>query len=662
MIISSFETERAFGMKWRGFLMRFAALAILFLFVQSSNAQDAIQYRISFENAIHHEAEISVAFSDVGWDTLETRMSRSSPGRYAIHEFAKNVYNVKATDGRGNPLPITRPNPYQWDISGHDGTVRITYTLYGDRAGGTYSGIDETHAHLNIPATFMWARGLGDRPIEVEFVIPDESNWKVATQLAPAKSKNIFWAPNLDYFMDSPTELSDFTLREWPVESNGKQQTIRMAVHHDGTESEVDIYAKMAAAVIDEEKAVFGELPEFDYGAYTFIVDYLPYVAGDGMEHRNSTICAGTRPIKTRAARNLGTVAHEFFHAWNVERMRPKSLEPFDLERANMSGELWFAEGFTSYYTSVLMRRAGIISLDRYARGISGGLNPVINSPGRNFFTPVEMSMHAPFVDAATAVDPNNRRNTFISYYTYGSAIGLGLDLTLRTKFRNITLDDYMRAVWAAHGKTEIPYTLDDLRSILGKLTVDYKFSDEFFDRYVEGHEVVDYKSLLAHAGLLLRREDEEKAFLGYFNLDYSDQGAKIRSATIMGSPIYQAGLDRGDLIIELDGVPLKSAENFESVRNAHKPGDIVMIEFKQRGQSKESQITFVQHPRLEVVPYEHVATTVTSEIKEFREKWLGSKSTKGIASLQKICPVCKRHYLFEYEYCKFDGEGLAIE
>ena len=192
---------------------------------------------------------------------------------------------------------------------------------------------------------------------------------------------------------------------------------MRIALHHNGTEEEFTAYAALAKAVTYEEKAVYGELPAYDVGRYTFIADYLPYVNGDGMEHRNSTIIMSTRPLKTNFLNQIGALAHEYFHSWNVKRIRPKSLEPFNFEEANMSGELWFAEGFTNYYGTLVLRRTGIISLDRYAKNISGALDYVINAPGRKIFNPVEMSEQAPFVDAAQSVDEQNKRNTFISYY-----------------------------------------------------------------------------------------------------------------------------------------------------------------------------------------------------------------------------------------------------
>ncbi|MCZ6857446.1 MAG: M61 family peptidase [Gemmatimonadetes bacterium] len=587
-------------------------------------AADAqIVYEVSFPNAVHHEALITVTFTDLPTQPLELRMSRSSPGRYALHEFAKNVYSVRAEDGNGSPLQLARPNPYQWDVPVHDGTVRVTYTLFADRADGTYSQVDETHAHLNVPATFMWARGLGDRQIRVTFE-PADTSWKVATQLLPTDDPMTFTAPNLYYFLDSPIEISNFTLRQWEVSSGGAVRTIRLAIHHDGTEQDVDAYEEMVRKVVDEEIAVFGETPDFDGGTYTFIADYLPWVSGDGMEHRNSTILSSTASLGNSARRLLRTVSHEFFHAWNVERIRPRTLEPFDFERANMSGELWFAEGFTSYYTPLFIRRAGITTVSDYARSISGGLNFVINAPGRRFFSPVEMSMQAPFVDAATAVDPNNRRNTFISYYTWGSVIAANLDLTLRSRFGS-TLDGYMRTVWERFGKTEVPYTVNDLENVLTEFTGDEGFATDFFARFVRGREVPDYKALLAHAGLLLRHVDSTRAWIGTMDLQYRNGGAQLASSPPLGSPLYEVGLSRRDRIVSVGGVALTEAAVLQDILAGHQPGQTLEILFEQRGTTKTAQLTFEANPQLEVVTYEVAGFEVTEEMRNFRTQWLGA-------------------------------------
>jgi predicted metalloprotease with PDZ domain len=604
--------------------MRNFSAVLLLLAPLSLWAQSSIEYDISFNNAVHHEAQITVTWHDIGNDPLEIRMSRSSPGRYATHEFAKNVYQVRAVDGQGNPLAITRSDPSQWDVAGHDGTVVATYTLYADRAGGTYSGIDLTHAHLNMPATFMWARGFEESPIEVTFR-PSDDNWKVATQLPSTSNPYVFTAPNLQYFMDSPTELSNFSERSWQVSSsNGQSQTIRLVVHHDGNEEDVDIYLAKAKNIVNAHESIFGEFPEFDYGTYTFIADYLPYVSRDGMEHRNSTILANTESLNQADFSQIGTLSHEFFHAWNAERIRPSRLEPFNFERANMSFNLWFMEGFTNYYGPLAIRRALESSISDYMSSISGTINTVSFSPGRSFASPQGMSVQAPFVDAATSIDPNNFSNTFISYYTYGSAVALALDLTLRDRFDTVTLDTFMQLVWQEHGKTELPYTTENLRDLLAEVTDDEVFANNFFSNYVIGQELPDYESLLANAGLLLRKANGETASLGQVNLAFEGTAAHIESNTIIGSPLYIAGLDRGDQILNIDRLKIESQEHWGNAISRYEPGDTATISYLQRGIARSAEITFIEDFELEVVTYETANMEISSEQLTFRRSWLG--------------------------------------
>ncbi len=641
--------------------MRWLILLFVLAFVSPCFAQSPVSYRITFENAAHHEAEVTVTFSELSTDPLEVRMSRTSPGRYALHEFAKNVYNVRATDGRGRPVVIKRANPHQWNVAGHNGTVRLTYTIFGDRADGTYLGIDRTHAHMNTPATFMWARGLEDRSIEVTFATPDPT-WNVATQLKEVSGKaDTYTAPNLAYFIDSPIEFSAFDLREWTVTSMDRTAAIRLAIHHDGSTSETDAYTKMVQAVVLEQKAIFGKLPDYDYGVYTFIADYLPHVNGDGMEHRNSTILSSTGSLRRNPIGLLGTVSHEFFHCWNVERIRPATLEPFDLEGANMSSELWFAEGFTSYFDDLTMKRAGILSIHRYASGVGRNLNGVLNAPGRRFAGPADMSKNATFVDAGVSIDRRNFQNTHLSYYSYGAATGLGLDLTLRTRFLNLTLDDFMRAVWVKHGEKEIPYVNEDLQTVLGEITGDKGFARDFFVKHIFGNEVVDYKSLLARAGFLFRKVHPDSAWIGQPGIVYSDTSAVLRSPTRMGGPLYLAGLDRGDVIHSIAGRLIISDTDVAKLLADYKAGETVSIGYTSRGIRTSGDLTFQAHPQIEVIPFENVGQEVTSAMREFRQHWLSSKVAEAQAPLQRHCHTCKAAYPFEHEYCSYDGEGLVI-
>lgn len=606
--------------------MKLIPLLVVALTVFSNNSysQSRVEYDVAFPNAAHHEARISVTYSELSQSPLELRMSRSSPGRYAIHEFAKNVYNISAVDGDGNSLSITRPNPYQWDVTQHDGEVTVRYTLYADHLDGTYSAIDLTHAHLNMPATLMWARGLGDRPITVRFH-PAMDDWKVATQLVPTEEPFVFEAPNLQYLMDSPTELSNFSERSWSVISNGKPYQIRLAVHHNGIEEDVDIFQAQAQKVVDEQVKVFGELPELDYGTYTFICDFLPYADGDGMEHRNSTVITNSRSlIDTNFKNQLSTLSHEFIHTWNAERIRPSRLEPFDFEQANMSLNLWFMEGFTSYYGPLTIRRAGESTIDEYLEGVAANMHAVTYLPGRSFASSRGMSAQAPFVDAATSVDNTNFSNIHISYYTYGAAIGLALDLSLRERFKGITLDSLMQLVWARHGTNEATYTTADLEQALATVTDDADFAADFFARFVTGQELPSYALLLANAALVVKKEHEDAASVGPIALEFEGKAAIVAANSIIGSPLYRAGIDRGDQIYAIDRIQIQSQEQWNEALERYNPGDTATIHYRQRETDRSSELTFIEDDAMIIVKNEDDDIKASRSQLRFREAWLG--------------------------------------
>lgn len=595
--------------------MRLFLPVLFFLFFLNTVTGQTNTYTISFENAVHHEAKISAHFPDIITDTLFVRMSRTSPGRYALHEFAKNVYAFEAQDSTGKNLQVTRPDPYSWAITGHDGEVTISYTLFANRGDGTYSQIDETHAHLNIPATFLYAPSLSGREISVDFNIREDLNWKVATQL-PWVEGTTYAAPNLHYFLDSPTEISDFKLREFVVEG----QTIKLALHDPGSEEQADAYFEKVKKVVLAEKEVFGELPRFDYGAYTFLACYVPNASGDGMEHRNSTILTSTRTLANGGMENnIGTVSHEFFHSWNVERIRPKTLEPFNFEEANMSGALWFAEGFTSYYTDLILCRAGLMSPKNYLVGLNGTFNYVWNSPARQFFNPIAMSFQAPFVDAATSVDPVNRENTFISYYSYGSVLGLALDLALREK--GLNLDDYMKMVWHTHGKTEIPYSIENLNQTLNEYA-GKTFGNSFFNQYIYASGMPNYAELFKSVGVTLS-QDTSAAYFGAAVSITTDFKGEIRAHTKIGSPAYSAGLDKGDLIVSINGKPFPSGKQFDAFIKEFKVGDALEIVFERFGERKTTTVTLEADPAYLISLQETTTVIPSKKVLKVRKDWL---------------------------------------
>ena len=617
------------------------AVALMVAAAEAAFAQAPVNYRISFPAPEHRWMQVEVTFTQVPAGPLQVRMSRTSPGRYALHEFVKNVFDVQVKDGKGKALVPTRPDLHQWDVAGHDGTVVISYRIFGDRIDGTYLGIDSTHAHMNIPASLMWARGLEMRPARVRFAQPPGRKWRVATQLYPGDDPLTFTAPNFHYLMDSPTEFSAHILRTFTVLSGATPGPMfRIALHHDGSDAEADAYARDTERIVRETVAIFGEFPRFETNTYTFLADYLPWASGDGMEHRNSTVLSSSGALRSPGQRTglLGTVAHEFFHAWNMERIRSRALEPFNFEEADVSSELWFGEGFTSYYDDLILRRTGLTTLEQTLASFGNAVNTVTQSPGRKIRTAEEMSQMAPLVDAAAAIDRTVFENTFISYYTWGAAIGLGLDLSLRDRTNGrVTLDDFMGAMWREHGRpgqkepgmVATPYTTADLKARLADVAGDAKFAEDFFARYIQGHEVVDYAKLLNRAGFVLRkRAAGQSYFAGMQSLDFAGgPGARVSAPVAFDSALYQAGVERDDTIVALDGVNLISTGALTQLLGKHKPGDRIAIRFVRRsGEPVNAALVLDEDPRVEILPIEQSGGTLSEEQRRFRDDWFATK------------------------------------
>lgn len=606
--------------------MKKLLLFSLFTSLLGASFAQKLSYVVSFPNIVHHEAKISLVASGGAQRTAVFRMSRSSPGRYATHEFGKNVYDVKAFDRTGQPVTINRVDGDVYEVPRYDGYIRVEYTLYANHPDGTYAGIDETSIHFNMPAVFMWVKGMETAPIDINFDIPAGKNWTIATQLNPVQGNpTLFTAPNLQYFMDSPTKIGELNWNEWTVANpNGKSYRFRLALEAKTTDTAAAGFARKVQTITREAQAVFGEVPAYDFGTYTFISSINPWVKGDGMEHRNSTMIS--LPTNFDGANYLLEVfSHEFFHCWNVERIRPKTLEPFNFEKSNMSNELWCAEGFTQYYGDLLMTRAGFQSVDEYMYALAGLINTKENTAGAKRFSPAEMSRHAVFVDAGVAIDKSNYVNMYTSYYPYGGAIALALDLELRTRFNNLTLDSYMTALWKKFGKPEQAYTIPGLESVLADLTGNKEFAASFFSRYITGHESFDYKPLLAKAGLTLKKASESKAWIG--SVQYREgNNLTIGSNTVIGSPLYNAGLDIDDQLITLDGKPVKKQSDIEAILKDHKPGETIQVEFQHRGNNKTTSLVLQGNPAFSIDTFEKDGQTPTAEMLAFRKSWLGNK------------------------------------
>jgi predicted metalloprotease with PDZ domain len=321
------------------------------------------------------------------------------------------------------------------------------------------------------------------------------------------------------------------------------------------------------------------------------------------------------------------SASHELFHAWNVERIRPAELEPFDFTKANPTPSLWLAEGFTQYYGPLLIRRAGQSTVDEYLKGLSGTLNGVVTGPGRRYGSPQEMSLRAPFNDAAAALDPVNT-NIFTSYYPYGAVVGLALELQLRGRAAPLTLDDYMRQLWTTHGKPEKPYTPADLQTALAKTTGDKAFAEGFFKASIEGSALPDFGPLLDQAGLKLRPRAAKKAWLGAARVRLNGPDLILAEPPAPDSPLYAAGVETGDQILSIGRFTFAAEADWTDALERLKPDEATTVRFIQRGLTREAPLKVAADPSLEIVRYEAAGLKPTEAQLAFRERWLGKDTT----------------------------------
>ena len=279
-------------------------------------------------------------------------------------------------------------------------------------------------------------------------------------------------------------------------------------------------------------------------------------------------------------------------------------------------------------------KRSGLSTVRAFAQDMGEALDIVINSPGRTFSSAVQMSQMATFVDRSSVTDRTNFANTFISYYTWGQVIGLGLDLTLRERSDGrITLDDFMRALWDTHGRpgtnmpgyVETPYTMNDLKSALAKVSGDAAFAQDFFVRYIEGREVMEYAPLLNRAGFVLRRRAVGRAWAGPLRTQDTQTGARVVSDALFGTPAYQAGLDRDDIIVSVGGSRTATSAEIEREITTRKPGDSLQVVYDRRGERITSVVKLGEDPGLEIVPAEEAGQTLTDVQRKFRDAWLAS-------------------------------------
>jgi predicted metalloprotease with PDZ domain len=630
--------------KSRNYLRSLACAACLLLLSSvavSAQAPLRIKYWLAMPHPTSHLFEVTIEVElpdNPSLTSLDFQMPKWSPGRYAVFDFAKNVQEVKAREacpaGLDCTMPdsnVTRLDDQTWRVdiakNRHAGmSLMFSYKVFGNDLSGTFSQLDSRHANFNGGCVFMYVANHKQDPVALSINAPQD--WRVVNGRTDRKDQTEFQFPNWDIMTDTPTEISpDWTDDSFTIDG----KTYHVVVHSLGAEG-----GKRPALVRDLEKIVRTETamwgpPEFD--SYTFLIHFAnDGHSSDGMEHLTSTqiIQPGALGEGNTYEETLDTAAHEFFHVWNVKRLRPAELGPWDFTRPANTRGLWIAEGITNYYGHLMQRRAGILSDAKFFSALSEQIGDIENSPGSKLMSAEESSLVAPFIDDATHAQQTNLGNTSISYYPKGETIGVVLDLLIRGKTHGkASLDDVMRRMFeefylkspnASYYLRGRGYEPEDFQRVASEVAGE-DLSD-FFKRYVRGVETPPYNQAFAQVGLRFVREPRAPVTVGIT----ADEAVKtsFRIADVRpDSPASRAGLQQDDVISLFGGVKLMPA-NLTRTVSRYKPGDRVPLVVQREGKTLNLMITMGE-PLLFNYRIEEDGNA-SVEAKTMRAAWLNGK------------------------------------
>ena len=608
-----------------------------------SVAQDAAAspYQISYVLAARepksHLFEVTISVRvPVGTEHVDFQMPRWSPGRYAVFDFAKNVQQVSVRRPclqsvcSDSETPAVRLDTQTWraPTNGHD-NFSLSYRVFADDLSGTFSQLDHRHANFNGASVLMYVVGHKQDAVSLR-IDPNQTpaGWKVINGYTTRPDQREFAFPDYDTMIDTPTEIApDWTLDEFKV----KGKTYRVVIH-----SFENAGASRADFVRDIEKIVRAHtamMPEPDYDTYTFIFHFDPTsTRGDGMEHLNSTQIIAPAPFNRESYMDaLETASHEFFHVWNVKRLRPVGLGPWDFTRPVVTRGLWIAEGFTNYYGKLMMRRAGIWKDENLLGALSGAIATIEGAPGSRLMSAEEASLSAPFLDRSTHDQRTNLPNTSVSYYPKGETLALVLDLLIRAKTRGrASLDDvmrrayeefYLRAPKDSYYLRGRAFTPEDFERVVGEVTgADMSW---FFERHVRSAEPPPYEEALAGVGLRLTRSPAERPHSAGITLDQRDpQSARVASIRT-GSEAEAAGLKQGDVIVKIGEAHVTTA-SWSAALNIFKRGDRVPITYRRVRQTFTTTLTLGE-PDVYLYRIDKL-DGATPEARKLREAWMNGK------------------------------------
>jgi predicted metalloprotease with PDZ domain len=609
---------------------------------RSSAHLPAIAYAIVPKDLAGHLFQVTLTVQSPAMDGQVFALPAWIPGSYMIREFARHIVRIRAEAG-GKEVALTKLDKHSWRAAPCDGALTLEYEVYAWDLSVRAAHLDQTHAFFNGTSVYLRVLGQEHLPQQVDIQKPADpacATWRVATALPELKAKRYgfgtYLAADYDELIDHPVEIGDFALTTF--KAHGVPHDIVIS----GRVPNLDLprLAKDLKAICEAQIALFEpKTKKAPMDRYVF----LTLAVGDGyggLEHHASTalICAradlpstatpADAPASDGYVQYLGLCSHEYFHTWNVKRIKPAVFAPYDLQAENYTPLLWLFEGFTSYYDDLVLVRAGLIDEARYFKLLGKTVGGVLRGSGRTKQSVAESSFDA---WSKYYRQDENAPNAIISYYTKGSLVALALDLTIREKNAGKrSLDDVMRALWQRYGRdfyapaggagvgrgvtpSEVDALFDEIAGARLKT---------FFGRYVRGTDDLPLAKLLAPFGVGYR--EDRKSGKASFDVNLGRDGGDIKlSAVHEGGAAHRAGLSAGDLLVALDGLRIGATPAaLETLLARYQVGDRVLVHAFRR----DELLTF------DVVLGGERAPTVTLALADGQ----GKKGGKNAAALRR--------------------------
>ena len=574
-----------------------------------------INYGLSMPEPYSHYFEVSMTLSDIASipelnnkDFVDFKMPVWTPGSYLVREYAKNIENVKVFSGE-KALKFEKINKNTWRVYGKNDKITISYKVYSFELSVRNSFLDDSHGYLNGASMFLYIPELKMAP-SVLTVYPYKDWNTISTGLNRISEKEYkYFSPNFDVLVDSPIEIG--THKVLSFKSLNVPHSIALYSNAPLLANEkltIEAFKKVTEAA----GGIIGEHPCENY---TFIIHQLPGIGG-GLEHLNSTTCqtSPTAYMNEGTLKNsMSLIAHEYFHLWNVKRIRPIALGPFDYDNENYTHMLWVSEGITSFYEDIILLRAGIYTPEDYIKREQIGISSIENQVGNTVQSATESSWDA----WIKYYRPNeNSKNSTISYYDKGGVLGALLNLYIigETKGKK-NLDDVFRYLWKEYYKKQNRGFKDEEFQQACEL-VSGKNMDLFFNKYVWSTDEIDYNAYYQYVGMKLIKEyDTTTPYLG----------ATVINGKIInlqrGTAAYESGLNVNDEILEIDGTRII---NIQAAITDRKIGDKISVKIRRFGQEFSYDVvlkaSLVVKVKLEKIQNPSI------EQEELYKKWLGIK------------------------------------